>query len=55
MILPPFFGSSTKSQDNSWEALRSTFFGLDALTFPLPDKFIYATFFGMDELTFKLQ
>ncbi|MEX0596799.1 MAG: hypothetical protein WD512_09880, partial [Candidatus Paceibacterota bacterium] len=54
MILPPFFGSSTKTDDKLWEKLRCTYFGIDTLSFPLPELFIRVSYIGFDCLNFKL-
>jgi hypothetical protein len=54
MILPPFFGSATKSDDRSWESMRCSYIGIDTLIFPLPELFIRLSYLGMDCLNFKL-
>ena len=53
MILPPFFGSAIKSDDKSWEAIRSTYLGIDTLVFTIPDFTIRCTYLASDILSYN--
>jgi hypothetical protein len=48
MILPPLFGTSIKSEDNSWETTRITYSFIDLLSYNKAEPLINISFYTAD-------
>jgi hypothetical protein len=48
MILPPLYGASTKSDDNSWEALRLSQLSTDAMKYTAQNPLLKITELNFD-------